>query len=626
MVTRRSFLQQDTPISAVANLPDNNQEHVLQAGFACARSIAGDAPALAEAADNTLRANDAASLASVAATPIEAAADQSKAMPRGALDSLALRTAHHDEQLHRTLLPKQSIERVLFDAFEQERYESIGCNQYKGVQLNLEARDLGATDGRITESEGADSEHLAWSNAAHLLARSALRNHAAAATQAAHVMDVEYAKLQSVFGNLDNWPKHLAHDQQAFALQVLAKLDAWHRAAADDSDDGQLLVAEEAATNDTMPDEEDNDEELTAEDKTAVISDADDETDPSSIETQDESQADQELADQLLDEAPSAGADPFVTVSGATAPYKAFTTEFDEVCYASQCADDETLSQLRELLDEHIKVHSRLVRRLATRLQRVLLARQRRHWQFDLEEGYLDSARLARVLTQPLVPLSFKSESDAPMRGTAITLLIDNSRSMMGKPITIAAAATDILARTLERCGVSVEILGFTTVHLHGGSSTELWEAQGKPGNPGRLNDLRHMIYKSADTSYRSARRQLALMLDRDILKQNIDGEALLWAHQRLLKRPEQRKILMMISDGAPVDTSTLGANDGDYLVRHLQQVINDIETAEQVELLAIGIGHDVSRFYSHALNVFNARQLGPAMLNELETLLRKAA
>lgn len=625
MVTMRSFLQQDTPISTVANLSDNNQEHVLQAGLACARSIAGDAPTANHSVDSTEPASDAASVPNASATPIEAAADQSRAMPRGALDSLALRTAYHDEQLHRKLLPKQSIERVLFDAFEQERYESIGCNQYKGVQLNLDARDLDPADGRVAESEGKDSEHLAWTRAGHLLARSALRNYSVAAIQAAHVMDVEYAKLQSVFGNLHTWPKHIAHDQQAFALRVLAKLDEWRRAPANDYDEGQLLVTDEAATDGTTPDEQD-DEELTADDKTVVISDADDESDPSSIETQNESQEDQDMADQLIDEAPSVGADPFITVKGATAPYKAFTTEFDEVCYASQCADDETLSQLREVLDEHIQVHSRLVRRLATRLQRVLLARQRRHWQFDLEEGYLDPARLARVVTQPLVPLSFKSESDAPMRGTAITLLIDNSRSMMGKPITIAAAATDILARTLERCGVSVEILGFTTVHLHGGSSTELWEAQGKPDNPGRLNDLRHMIYKSADTSYRSARRQLALMLDRDILKQNIDGEALLWAHQRLLKRPEQRKILMMISDGAPVDTSTLGANDGDYLVRHLQQVINDIEQAEQVELLAIGIGHDVSRFYSHALNVFNARQLGPAMLNELETLLRKAA
>ncbi len=603
---------------------DDNQEHVLQAGLACARSIAADAPT---AVESTKPSNDAASTPSVVGNySIEAGADQSKAMPRGVLDSLALRTAHHDEQLHRQLLPKQSIDRVLFDAFEQERYESIGCNQYRGVQLNLEARDTTTHVDRITESEGEESEHLAWSNAAHLLARSALRNDSAAATQDAHVMDVEYAKLQSVFSDLLTWPKHLIQDQHAFAQRVLATLDAWHRATADDNDDGQRLASDNTAPDDTTPDEQDSDEEFTADDKTVAIRDADDESDPNSVETQDESQEDQDMADQLLDEAPSAGADPFVTVKGATAPYKAFTTEFDEVCYAAQCADDETLNQLRELLDEHIQVHSRLVRRLATRLQRVLLARQRRHWQFDLEEGYLDPSRLARVVTQPLVPLSFKAESEEPMRGTAITLLIDNSRSMMGRPITIAAAATDILARTLERCGVSVEILGFTTVHLHGGSSTELWEAQGKPDNPGRLNDLRHMIYKSADTSYRSARRQLALMLDRDILKQNIDGEALLWAHQRLLKRPEQRKILMMISDGAPVDTSTLGANDGDYLVRHLQHVINDIEQAEQVELLAIGIGHDVSRFYSHALNVFNARQLGPAMLNELETLLRKAA
>lgn len=361
-------------------------------------------------------------------------------------------------------------------------------------------------------------------------------------------------------------------------------------------------------------------------DQSAEEDDSAREGEQTSAEAEGESQDGDAMADKQVDEAPGAGRDPVIHLYGQAAAYKAYTTEYDEICHASEFADKEALAIWRAQLDEHIDVHSRLVRRLASKLQRVLLARQRRHWQFDMEEGHLDTARLSRIVSDPLVPLSFKSESEAPLRDTAITLLIDNSRSMLGRPIMIAAAATDILARTLERCGVSVEILGFTTVHLHGGSSTELWESSGKPNNPGRLNDLRHIVYKSADSSYRSSRRQLGLMLDRNILKQNIDGEALLWANQRLLKRPEQRRILMMISDGAPVDTSTLGANPGDYLSSHLRTVITDIERAGVVELLAIGIGHDVSRYYSQALSIFDARQLGPAMLNKLESLLRKAA
>jgi cobaltochelatase CobT len=332
------------------------------------------------------------------------------------------------------------------------------------------------------------------------------------------------------------------------------------------------------------------------------------------------------LPEQALDEAPIAGPDPTIQVSGDTQPYKVFTTDFDETAHATQWATAEQLAQWRLELDDHIAVHGRLVRRLATRLQRVLLAQQKRHWQFDLEEGQLDSARLSRIISDPLMPLSFKAESEMAFRNTTFTLLIDNSRSMLGKPIMIAAVAADILARTLERCGVTVEILGFTTCHLHGGFSTEAWEQSGSPQNPGRLNDTRHIIYKAADTPYRLARRNMGLMLDRDILKQNIDGEALTWAYQRLRQRPEQRRILMTISDGAPVDTSTLGANAGDYLARHLQSVIDDIESSSAIELMAIGIGHDVSRFYSHAVSVFDARQLGPVMLDQLESLFRQAA
>ena len=565
---------------------------------------------------------------------------------RGALDALALQHAYHDVSLHRQLAPDHALERALFNVFEQERYESIGCNAFAGVQLNLDARDGqdACANGVLSDEPGrcaqtAPIRRLQLAVAA--LCRRGLRQRAD--TSLSHpdesntvVNSTEYASLWPVFAQpLTNELRLQMADQQGFGLMVRALLDQWRRSSAVSESGDQVLEglteegeeqdAANAASTNTDDDDEANgladDEALAADDEAQARSEEE-----AGSEAAGESVQSDAVADQLMDEAPVAGTDPEVNIHGDPAPYKAYTTEFDEICHASAIADSQALMRWRDELDSHIDVHARLVRRLASRLQRVLLARQRRHWQFDMEEGHLDSARLSRIVTQPLMPLSFKCESEAGMRDTTITLLIDNSRSMLGRPIMIAAAATDILARTLERCGVSVEILGFSTVHLHGGRSTERWESEGKCHNPGRLNDLRHIIYKSADTPYRTARRHLSLMLDKDILKQNIDGEALLWAHGRLVKRAERRRILMMISDGAPVDTSTLGANAGDYLARHLQQVVDDIERAGEVELLAIGIGHDVSRFYSHALSVFDARQLGPAMLNELESLLRKAA
>ena len=266
------------------------------------------------------------------------------------------------------------------------------------------------------------------------------------------------------------------------------------------------------------------------------------------------------------------------------------------------------------------------MRKLAARLERVLLARQQREWQFDQDEGEIDARRLTRLLTSPLAPLAFRNEVETRFRDTTVTLLIDNSRSMLGRPITIAAAAADILARTLERCGVSVEVIGFTTVSLHGGRSSDDWQAAGSPACPGRLNELRHILYKGADVPYRSARRGFGLMLSREILKQNIDGESLAWAHARLLRRPEQRRLLMVISDGAPVDTATLSANRRDTLARHLHETIAGIERRGAVQLCAIGIGHDVGRYYRRAMTVHDARELGPAMLAELDSLLREGA
>jgi cobaltochelatase CobT len=301
--------------------------------------------------------------------------------------------------------------------------------------------------------------------------------------------------------------------------------------------------------------------------------------------------------------------------------YKAFTTRFDEIVESEDLCDPEELGRLRAFLDQQMGSLQGVVTRLANRLQRRLMAQQARSWDFDQEEGLLDAARLARVVVSPGHSLSYKIERDTEFRDTVVSLLIDNSGSMRGRPIAIAAICGDILARTLERCGVATEILGFTTRGWKGGQSREAWLAAGRPPSPGRLNDLRHIVYKRADDPYRRARRNLGLMMREGLLKENIDGEALLWAHNRLLARPEERRILMVISDGAPVDDSTASANGGSYLERHLRQVIEWIETRSTVELIAIGIGHDVTRYYQRAVTIMDAEQLAGAMVDQLARL-----
>jgi cobaltochelatase CobT len=588
--------------------------------------------AAAKAVELSSAAGCARSLAATASLELLDGAPES-VMVRGLYDSIALKKAHHNEQMQLQFAPEHALSRTLFNIIERERYEALGANQYVGVQQNLDARteDIGAALVSIMASDHgpglnpgpATEEQLRVFTA--LMCRRAFRASEGCVNDhqiAINDQQVMFALSQSNLNQLTC----VLHDQNRFASlasSLADRLTANLRGVADFSI--EPLEASDDADEILPPEETDEDSEPLELGESEASEDTDD-SEELNAEGDSDGEPSDDLPEQALDEAPISGPDPIIQLSGDTHPYKAFTTDFDETGSASQWASNDQLAQWRNELDDHIAVHGRLVRRLATRLQRVLLAQQKRHWQFDLEEGQLDSARLSRIISDPLMPLSFKAESEMAFKGTTLTLLIDNSRSMLGKPIMIAAVAADILARTLERCGVTVEILGFTTCHLHGGLSTEAWEQQGRPENPGRLNDLRHIIYKAADTPYRLARRNMGLMLDRDILKQNIDGEALTWAYQRLQKRPEQRRILMTISDGAPVDTSTLGANAGDYLARHLQGVIDDIEGSSGVQLMAIGIGHDVSRFYSHAVSVFDARQLGPVMLDQLESLFRQAA
>jgi cobaltochelatase CobT len=311
-------------------------------------------------------------------------------------------------------------------------------------------------------------------------------------------------------------------------------------------------------------------------------------------------------------------------IPGPDSRYTIYTTSFDEIVDAAALAEPEELDRLRDMLDQQLASLHRLTTKLANRLQRRLMARQQRSWKFDLEEGYLDGARLARMVANPTVPLVYKQETETPFRDTVVSLLIDNSGSMRGRPIAIAALCTDILARTLERCGVKVEILGFTTRAWKGGKARDMWIQNGRPPHPGRLNDLRHIIYKGADAPWRRTRKHLGLMLKEGLLKENIDGEALVWAYNRLAQRPEQRKILMIISDGAPVDDSTLSVNPSNILEHDLRNVITWIEDHSDVELTAIGIGHDVTRYYKKALTIADADELAPALIGKLDELFEE--
>ena len=416
-------------------------------------------------------------------------------------------------------------------------------------------------------------------------------------------------------------------DQRAFGLSVrrlLSALDVGEDIGSDSNEESEQSEDQQAGGDDTEAFEGQRDESAdSAESQTTEAAESDGETEVESVDAAaGEFEADEEGDLGEGDQAADAHRPPPKTRPDVRPPdYQAFTHKFDEIITAEALCEPEELERLRAYLDKQLQNLSSVVGRLANRLQRRLLAQQNRSWEFDLEEGMLDTARLPRIVIDPQQPLSFKREKDMDFRDTVVTLLLDNSGSMRGRPITVAATCADILARTLERCGVKVEILGFTTRAWKGGQSREAWLQAGKPASPGRLNDLRHIIYKAADAPWRRARKNLGLMMREGLLKENIDGEALDWAHKRLLARSEQRRILMMISDGAPVDDSTLSVNPGNYLERHLRYVIEEIETRSPVELIAIGIGHDVTRYYRRAVTIVDAEELGGAMTEKLAEL-----
>ncbi len=552
-------------------------------------------------------------------SPVEAA------RVRGAADAVALRLRHHDAGVHAHRLPQEEKARLAFEALEQARCEAIGANQMAGVRENLaaalEERCRHQGYDRITEREQAP-----FADIIRMLAREALTG-APPPPSARRAVDLWRTSLEGRLARALPELCRLVGDQDAYARmarQLLSDLDL--EVGPDEEEAGEDSEAGDAEPDnpDSQPDRQTAEADSQPVDADGHDTDSDDSDDGEAEAIAGDPTDDQD--DQLEAEADQQpGAPPRPETRGRNDPdeplYEMFTTEFDEVVGAEALCDPDELSRLRLLLDQQLQHLQGVISRLANRLQRRLMAKQTRAWEFDLEEGLLDAARLSRVIVNPLTPLSFKIEKDTSFRDTVVSILIDNSGSMRGRPITIAAMSADILARTLERCGVKVEILGFTTRAWKGGMARETWMKAGKPPRPGRLNDLRHIVYKAADAPWRRARRNLGLMLREGILKENIDGEALLWSHNRLIGRSEQRRILMVISDGAPVDDSTLSVNPGSYLERHLKSVIDWIERSSPVELIAIGIGHDVTRYYRRAVTIIDAEQLGGTMVDKLAEL-----
>jgi cobaltochelatase CobT len=542
---------------------------------------------------------------------------------RGHADSIALKLACHDPKVHRKLMPGNPQARGVFEAVEQARVEAIGARRMSGVAKNLTAM-LDDHFHRGKFDEITDRADAPLSDALAMLVRERLTG-MAPPTAAKKMVDLWRPVLEDKIGTRLDQLARFTEDQARFGdlvhdlLSALDLGDDRNMDSDDDENDENQDGENDQSGAEGAPDS-DAAQEMSADQAQASADDMSESAMESAQASTSDTFDDGELGD---DETPGEATRP--NAHGRNEPrgpeYHAFAPKFDEVIAAEDLCDHDELERLRSYLDKQLAHLQGIVARLANRLQRRLMAQQNRAWEFDLEEGILDPARLSRVVTDPYHPLSFMHEKEATFRDTVVTLLLDNSGSMRGRPITVAATCADILARTLERCGVKVEILGFTTRAWKGGQSREAWLAAGKPANPGRLNDLRHIIYKSADAPWRRSRKNLGLMMREGLLKENIDGEALDWAHKRLLARPEQRRILMMISDGAPVDDSTLSVNPGNYLERHLRWVIEEIETRSPVELIAIGIGHDVTRYYRRALTIVDAEELGGAMTEKLAEL-----
>ncbi|MBT0956255.1 cobaltochelatase subunit CobT [Alphaproteobacteria bacterium KMM 3653] len=546
-------------------------------------------------------------------------------LARGTADAYALRLRHHDEALHSRYEPQGQMARDLYEAMETARCEAVGARQMPGTAGNIEAKINAEADRRGYDQITTATEAPLAAAAGYLIREMATGR--ALPKGAANVLDLWREHLEGSTAETIGDLEDVLGDQRAFARmarQMIDDLGYGDQLGDDpdgepDEDDGQDAEEDEQEESGENRDNE----ESTEESEGSPEQDQESTDEPTEATVTLDDNADAEMGDEADTPEGEAPLEPPAPqpVSDADPNYEVYLSEFDEEIRAEDLAEPAELERLRAYLDQQLEPLKGAVSRLANKLQRRLQAQQNRSWEFDLEEGILDAGRLARVVANPTTPLSFKVEKDTEFRDTVVTLLLDNSGSMRGRPISIAAICADVLARTLERCQVKVEILGFTTRAWKGGQSRERWLAEGRGQRPGRLNDLRHIIYKSADAPWRRARPNLGLMMKEGLLKENIDGEALEWAHRRMVGRPEARKILMVISDGAPVDDSTLSVNPANYLEKHLRDVIAMLEKRRAVELLAIGIGHDVTRYYDRAVTITDVEQLAGAMTEQLASL-----
>lgn len=546
------------------------------------------------------------------------------AQARGFADSFALKLRHHNEAMHRKNAPQEAVAKACFDALEQVRTDALGSRNMAGAKDNLNAAmQMRMRSDPISRAQNRDEVPI--STALALLAREKLTGEAPPeGTRKGLDMLREWIE-EGAGADLDGLNLTL-DDQDSFAKLSTQLLQHLHLIDSDD-DSSDADDNEEDSDDDSDDQDEDGaDDEATGDQGQSEM--RSDQSEDDAQESESELNADdlEEGAEEEMGDSGDEGMMPVrpnrpMSDLPSGFDYTAWNEKYDEVISATELCDEEELTRLRAFLDQQLMSLQGAVTKLANRLQRRLMAQQNRSWDFDQEEGMLDAARLARVVSNPSHSLSYKIERETDFRDTVVTLLIDNSGSMRGRPISIAAISADIMARTLERCGVKTEILGFTTRAWKGGQTREDWLAADRPANPGRLNDLRHIVYKKADEPWRHARKNLGLMMREGLLKENIDGEALLWAHSRLIARPEERRILMVISDGAPVDDSTLSVNHGAYLENHLRKVIEWIESRSPVQLVAIGIGHDVTRYYKKAVTIMDAEQLGGTMVEQLAGL-----
>lgn len=538
---------------------------------------------------------------------------------RGQSDFAALKLSHHNEALHTKNVPPGPNAHAIYDMAEDARVAAIGSRAMEGVGKNLESLLLDNA-ARRGYSRMHSKDTTPMLEALSLILREQLTGRELP-QEVRHVADFWRSEITAKAGIDISHLVNAIYNQEHFeklTRELIRDLNFADELGEKDDEDPSDNESE-----DTPPEGEDEqDSEDEQEDTQDQPSEGEQQTEEGDESTAQDVKYDLDSAEDDETKNPDGPLSQGpVDQKGKAPDYKVFTYEFDEIIHAEELCDAVELERLRMYLDQQVSRLQSAVGKLANKLQRKLLAQQNRSWMFDLEEGMLDAAKLSRVVTDPLSPLSFKQESDVEFRDTVVSILIDNSGSMRGRPIMIAATCGDILARTLERCAVKTEILGFTTKAWKGGESRAKWLNEGKPANPGRLNDLRHIIYKEADAPWRRAKKNLGLMMREGLLKENIDGEALDWAYSRLKHRPEQRRILMVISDGAPVDDATLSVNSGPYLDNHLKKVIAELEGKKDVELIAIGIGHDVTRYYKRAVTITDAEQLGGAMVDQLAEL-----